>query len=86
MGFPVTIRMPMIDVTSAGYFWGQVKGPAAALNQAATPAAAVLVPGTTGGVLAAATDNLAGNPFIGQNLNLAGTAGEYTPVYLSIPH
>jgi hypothetical protein len=81
----VPVCMPMVDVASNAYFWGQVEGPAAALNAAATPAAAVLVPGTTGGVLAAATDNLAGNPFIGQNLNLAGTAGEYTPTYLNIP-
>lgn len=82
----VAACVPMVDVATDGYFWGQTYGPAAPLNQAATPAASVLVPGTTGGVLAAATDNLAGNPFIGQNYNLAGTAGEYTPCFLTIRH
>lgn len=80
----VPVCVPMVDVTASGYFWGQTYGPAAPLNQAATPAASILVPGTTGGVLAAATDNLAGNMFIGVNYNLAGTAGEYTPVFLTL--
>lgn len=84
----VPVCMPMIDVTSGGYFWGQTYGPAAPLNQAATPAAAVLKVGTTGGALQAFNGGTTGPTAvgipIGQNLNLAGTAGEYTPVFLTI--
>lgn len=87
LGVPVC--MPMIDVTSAGYFWGLTYGPASPLNVAATPVANVLRLGTTGGVNAAfdATTNAgiaATAKPIGQNLSLAGTAGEYTPVLLDI--
>jgi len=70
------------DVTSAGYFWLQTYGPAAPLNEDATPAAVAVKLGTTGGVLqafyggtTAADDECLP---IGKNYNLAGTAGERT--------
>lgn len=87
LGMPVCV--PMVNVDTDEYFWGQTYGPAAPLNAAATPAANVLRLGTTGGIVAAfdATTNggiAASAALIGQNYNLAGTAGEYTPVFLAI--
>lgn len=86
LGFPVCI--PMVNVTAGAYFWGQTFGPAAPLNQAATPAGAAIKMGTTGGVLQAFNAGTTGPAAaclpIGKNYNLAGTAGEYTPVFLSV--
>lgn len=84
----VPVGIPMVDVTTDGYFWCQTWGPAAPLNQAATPVGASVKVGTTGGVLQAFNGGTTGPAaeaiIIGKNYNLAGTAGEYTPVFLTI--
>jgi len=84
--FPVCV--PMVDVTAGGYFWGQTWGPAAPLNVEATAVGAVVKQGTTGGVVACfgggTTGPAAAGLPIGKNYDLAGTAGEYTPIFLMI--
>lgn len=85
-GLPVGVTP--IDVTSGAYFWLQTWGPAAPLNEEATPAAAAVRLGTTGGVLQAfnggTTGPAAEATIIGKNYELAGTAGEETPVFLTL--
>ena len=87
-GIPVCV--PMVDVTAGGYFWGQTYGPAAPVNEAATPVGASLKVGTLGKVLAFSLGGTTSGcvaqqaSIIGKNYNLAGTAGEYTPVFLTI--
>jgi hypothetical protein len=82
-----------VNVTSGAYFWLQTWGPAAPHHVAATPAAAALRLGTTGGVSAfSATGTLGSTGFalvdyvtiIGKNSPLAATAGESNPVTLTI--
>jgi len=81
------VGVAVCAVTTGNYAWFQAFGPCAALNQAATPAGAAVKVGTTGGVLAARADTEGGGAAafeVGKNYNLAGTAGENTPVFLTI--
>jgi len=86
LGHPVGV-VPC-DVTT-GYAWLQTFGPAAVKQVAATPAANVIRLGTTGGAIAIfdVTTNtgtaLTGLP-IGKNMNLAATAAEFNPTFLTI--
>lgn len=78
-----------IAVTTSEYFWLQTWGPAAPRHAAATPANGVLCAGTLGGVVVTndATTNggLAAVMYpIGKNMNLAATATENNPVFLTI--
>lgn len=78
-----------VAVTSGAYFWLQTWGPANPSHVAATPAAGVLHLGTTGGVVTTfdATTNggLATVAYqIGKNSQLAATAGQNNPVFLTI--
>jgi hypothetical protein len=78
------------NVTSGGnYAWLQTWGPSGARHEAASAAAGTLRLGTTGGVVVAfdATTNagIAGTTqIVGKNLNLAGTAAQANPVFLTI--
>lgn len=85
----VPIGVAPVAVTSGAYFWLQTWGPANPSHVAATPAAAVLHLGTTGGVVSTfdATTNggIAAVAYqIGKNSQLAATAGQSNPVWLSI--
>lgn len=87
LGFPVGASP--VAVTSGAYAWIQVEGVANPSHEAATPAGAVIRIGTTGGVIAAfdATTNagIAATSYpIGKNSQLAATAGQNNPVFLSI--
>ena len=86
LGVPVGVSV--CDVSAVSYAWIQTWGPAAANHVGATPAAAAIKVGTTGGVLqafgAATTCPEIEGFVIGKNFNLAATAGENTPVYLTI--
>lgn len=78
-----------VNVTSGAYFWLQTWGVANPLHAAASGAGAGLRLGTTGGVAAAfdATTNggiAATVTLIGKNINLAATAGQNNPVFLTI--
>lgn len=82
-----------IAVTTGEYFWLQTWGPANVYHSAATPAGAALRMATLGYVEAfSATGTLGatGNALInyvtiiGKNSNLAATATEYNPVFLTI--
>lgn len=88
-GLGYVVGVPVCNVTASSYFWMQTWGPAAPNHVAATPAAAVLHLGTTGGIGTTfdATTNggVAGVAFqIGKNIGLAATAGQMNPVYLTI--
>jgi len=78
------------NITSGGnYCWLQTWGPAAPRHEAASAAAGTLRLGTTGGVVVAfdATTNagIAGTTqIIGKNYNLAATAAQANPVFLTI--
>lgn len=87
IGTPIGVAP--VNVTSGAYFWLQTWGYSNPTHVAATPASAVLHLGTTGGVVTTfdATTNggIAGVAFqIGKNLNLAATAGQANPVFLTI--
>jgi len=76
-----------IAVTTGNYFWLQTWGPAAPVHTAATPAAAAITLGTLGSVVAARSGTEGGGATIteiGKNLNLAATAAETNPVFLTI--
>ena len=82
-----------IAVTSGNYAWLQTWGPAGVKQEAATPAAAAVALGSTGGVIAAfTTGTLAGTGYgqanyilpIGKSMGLAATATQVNPVYLMI--
>lgn len=85
----LAVGIAPVNVTSGAYAWLQTWGVAAPSHVAATPAAGVLHLGTTGGVVTTfdATTNggIAGVAFqLGKNFNLAATAGQANPVYLTI--
>jgi len=91
LGNPVGVAP--LNITSGGYFWLQTFGPANPLHTGATVAAGALAMGTLGTVTAlSVTGTLGSTGFaaidyivpIGKNLNLAATASECNPAYISI--
>lgn len=83
------IGVAPVAVTSGAYFWMQTWGPANPKHVAATPAAGVLVLGTTGGVVTTFDATTGGGLNavayqIGKNTSLAATAGQANPVTLAI--
>ena len=88
-GLGTPVGLAPVNITSGAYAWLQTWGPANPTHVGATPAAAVLHLGTTGGVTTTfdATTNggIAAVAFqIGKNSNLAATAGQANPVFLTI--
>jgi hypothetical protein len=89
----VPVGVAPVAVTTGEYFWLQTWGPCAARHAVATPAAAAIALGTTGGVgpfSATGTLGSTGSALIdyvlpiGKNSNLAATASECNPVVLMI--
>lgn len=88
-GLHMAAGVAPVNVTSGAYYWLQTYGKASPTHVGATPAAAVLHLGTTGSVTTTfdATTNggIAAVAFqIGKNSNLAATAGQANPVWLTI--
>jgi len=79
-----TVGMPMVDVAAGSYAWLQTYGPAAPVNSGATAAAWPVRVDNTGGVELFIGTATIGCEFVGINYNLAGTAAEFTPIFLTI--
>lgn len=89
----VAIGVAPVAVTTGEYFWIQTYGPAAVKHAAGTVAAGGLALGTLGGVanfIATGTLGATGSMIadyllpIGKNFNLAATATQANPVFLTI--
>lgn len=81
------------SVTTGNYFWLQTWGPASARHSAGTPAGAAIAMATLGMVGAYSVTGTLGSTgnaqidyltILGKNSNLAATATEHNPVFLSI--
>lgn len=88
LGVPVGVAP--VNITSGGYAWIQAVGLGSPIHEAASAAGASLRVGTTGGLLAIfnATTNDATTVSalqIAKNSQLAATAGQNNPAFLSIP-
>lgn len=88
-GLSFAVGVPLVNITASSYAWLQSWGPAAPSHVAATPAAAVLHLGTTGGITTTFDATTGGGIMavafqIGKNIGLAATAGQNNPVYLTI--
>lgn len=89
----VAMGVAPVSVTTGEYFWIQTYGPAAVKHEGATVAAGGLALGTLGGVanfIATGTLGATGSMIadyllpIGKNFNLAATATQANPVFLTI--